>query len=152
MIGPYFFNGTLTGQRYLNFLENELPLLLQEANFNQRQQQLYLQQDGGPAHNSAIVRDFLNRVYPERWIGTNGHIRWPARSPDLSPLDYFLWGYLKNVVYQTPTRYIEDLQNKIRLACAGVTQETLRAVTNDELIKRYEMCVQNNGETFEHLI
>jgi len=39
--------------------------------------------------------------YPERWIGRRGAIKWPPRSPDLTPLDYFMWGYLKERVYKT---------------------------------------------------
>jgi hypothetical protein len=35
-----------------------------------------------------------------RWIGRGGSITWPPRSPDLTPLDFFLWGYAKNIVYQ----------------------------------------------------
>jgi hypothetical protein len=30
LIGPYFYDGTLTGERYLDFLENILPLLLED--------------------------------------------------------------------------------------------------------------------------
>jgi len=51
------------------------------------------------------VRAFLNNVFRARWIGRRGEIEWPARSPDLTPLDYFLWDYLKDRVYRTkPTR------------------------------------------------
>jgi hypothetical protein len=39
-------------------------------------------------------------MYPNRWIGRGGLRHWPALSPDLNPLDFFLWGYVKNVVYK----------------------------------------------------
>jgi len=32
---------------------------------------------------------------------------WPLRSPDLTPLDYYLWGYLK--VYRTNSESIHEL-------------------------------------------
>lgn len=35
-----------------------------------------------------------------RWIGRQGAIEWPPRSPDLTSLDYLLWGYIKERVYQ----------------------------------------------------
>ncbi|KAJ8923944.1 hypothetical protein NQ315_006720 [Exocentrus adspersus] len=35
------------------------------------------------------VRLFLNDVFPGKWIGKRGPIEWPARSPDLSPLDFY---------------------------------------------------------------
>lgn len=37
-------------------------------------------------------------MFPGKWIGTHSSIPWPPRSPDLTCLDYFLWGYLKNKV------------------------------------------------------
>ncbi|KAL4131065.1 hypothetical protein QTP88_008416 [Uroleucon formosanum] len=56
--------------------------------------------DGALAHNAHIIRDHLNRVYEGKWFGTYGPIEWPARSPDITPLDFFLWGHLKTIVYQ----------------------------------------------------
>jgi hypothetical protein len=35
-----------------------------------------------------------------RWIVRRGSIELPARSPNLSPLDFFLWGHLKNKIYK----------------------------------------------------
>ncbi|EZA48500.1 hypothetical protein X777_12995, partial [Ooceraea biroi] len=46
-------------------------------------------------------RNILNESFPDRWIGRGGRISWPARSPDLTPLDFFLWGHLKNEVFLT---------------------------------------------------
>lgn len=30
-----------------------------------------------------------------RWFGRGGLVRWPLLSPDLSSIDYFLWGHLE---------------------------------------------------------
>ena len=56
-------------------------------------------QDGAPPHFSCFVTDVLNERFPDAWIGRGGPIPWSPRSPDLSPLDFFLWGYIKNIVY-----------------------------------------------------
>ncbi|CAH0560489.1 unnamed protein product [Brassicogethes aeneus] len=77
VVGPYFFDGHLNGPMYLNFLENVLP---------------GFQQDGAPAHFSRDVRAYLDGIFPNQWIGRNGPSRWPARSPDLTIPDFFLWG------------------------------------------------------------
>lgn len=61
-------------------------------------QNMFFQQDGCPAHNAHIIRQYLNEQFNEKWIGTHSSIPWPPRSPDLTCLDYFLWGYLKNKV------------------------------------------------------
>lgn len=39
--------------------------------------------------------------YPICWIGRGGPVLWPPRSPDLTHLDFFLWGYLKNLSIET---------------------------------------------------
>ncbi|KOC64031.1 hypothetical protein WH47_02352, partial [Habropoda laboriosa] len=49
---------------------------------------------------------------------------WPPRSPDLSPLDHFLWGTLKKV-YREPPTTVEDMQEQIRAACATLASGTI---------------------------
>ena len=59
-------------------------------------------QDGAPAHRLLQVRDRLNEVFGnDRVIGLGHNVEWPARSPDLTPCDFFMWGYLKDKVYST---------------------------------------------------
>jgi len=70
----------------------------------------------------------------------------------LTPLDFFLWGFLKEVVYITPSATIEELKNKIVDACASIPREMLLKVTNHEVLKRMEMCLKVNGQNFEHLL
>ena len=47
------------------------------------------------------------------------------RSPDITSLDFFLWGYVKNIVYRTKVRDINDLQHRIIEAIDTVTVDTL---------------------------
>ncbi|XP_025406823.1 uncharacterized protein LOC112680823 [Sipha flava] len=105
-----------------------------------------------PAHNAIIVRQHLNEIFPNRWIGTHGVIPWPARSPDLTPLDYFLWGHLKNIVYADPPIYVLDLKNKIRLSCNNIGEEQINASTSREFLKRLESCLEHQGGNFEQFI
>ncbi|XP_067204331.1 uncharacterized protein [Linepithema humile] len=97
VIGPYFLPAHLNGQRYAEFLENELPILLEDIPLRERET-LIFQHDGAPAHYSRRVREILNDRFSDRWIGRGGPIVWPARSPDLNVLDYFVWGYIKALV------------------------------------------------------
>lgn len=151
LLGPYFYDGTLTGRRYLDFLVNQLPLLLENVPLATREN-MYFQQDGAPAHNAIIVKQYLNEIFPNRWIGTHGVIPWPARSPDLTPLDFFLWGHLKNVVYADPPLNLQDLKNKIRLACNNLRDEQINAATSTEFLKRLESCLEHQGGNFEQFI
>jgi hypothetical protein len=57
------------------------------------------QQDGAPPHFHREVREVLNLVLPRQWIGRhwpndNPLLWWPPWSPDLTPCDFFLWGYV----------------------------------------------------------
>lgn len=151
IIGPYLYEGILDGQRYLNFLRNVLPGLLNDVP-NHIRQNMWFQQDGAPPHNARIVTNYLNTTFPNSWIGTNGPIKWPARSPDLTPLDFFLWGHLKNVVYEEPIDDMADLVNKIYASCGAINRHTLLATTDTELRRRYNMCVYQNGQNFEQFL
>ena len=60
----------------------------------------------------------------------------PPRSPDLTPCDFFLWVYLKNKVFTSPSNDLNDLQNRI--------QNEVDALTNDPaLIRRWWSCRRN---------
>lgn len=52
----------------------------------------------------------LDLEYPGRWIGRGGLINFPARSPDLTCTDYYLWGRLKDIVYKTRPKTREDMR------------------------------------------
>jgi hypothetical protein len=81
----------LTGAVYANFLNMELAHLLENIPLIFLVNQ-WFKHDGAPPHFSRNVQGILNRMYPNRWIGLGGLGHWPARSPDLNPLDFFLWG------------------------------------------------------------
>ena len=112
---------------------------------------MWLQQDGAPPHFALIVREFLNLNFNERRVGRGGPFEWPPCSPDLTSPDFYLWGYIKNVVFaQRPTTR-EDLMERIRRACAGISRETLFK-TVDGFERRPRLCLQANGEHFEQLL
>jgi hypothetical protein len=71
--------------------------------------------DGASAHSARGVKNWLDANLENRWIGRNGPVLWPARSPDLNPCDFFLWGHLKQIVYETPVNTVEELTVGIML-------------------------------------
>jgi hypothetical protein len=87
---------------------------------------VFFQQDGAPPHWSLTVRAFLNQHFPNRWIGRAGPISWPAKSPGITPCDFFLWGYVKDGVYRTPVADINDLKDRIKAAVATVDVDMLQ--------------------------
>uniref|UniRef100_A0A8D9DZE8 Transposase n=1 Tax=Cacopsylla melanoneura TaxID=428564 RepID=A0A8D9DZE8_9HEMI len=120
IIGPVFYEENLTGQKILDMLINEIGPRIEEVAENR---DIWLQLDGCPAHNTREAREFLQASFPGRLIGTRGDILWAARSPDLAPNDYFLWGYLKSILY-----------------------------VRSEFYDRLGYCVAADGNILEHLI
>lgn len=147
-VGPHIFEGNLNGPMYLNFLRNELPQLL-EAVEEGRREGIIFQQDGAPPHFSLDVRRWLNATYTT-WIGRGGVVAWPARSPDLSPMDFFVWGYMKSLVYASPVRTEQELLNRIMAAAVKVREKLSFKVTVGAMRKRARCCIRQNGGHFEN--
>ncbi|GBP22160.1 hypothetical protein EVAR_10670_1 [Eumeta japonica] len=91
--------------------------------FNENRPIIFLN-DGCPAHWRLIVREYLNNVFPNSWIGRDGPIPWPPRSPDLTPLDFYIWGRAKELVYATEVQNV-DLRERIEAAFQKIQQEML---------------------------
>lgn len=150
LVGPHFFNGTLTGPRFLEFLTDHLPGLLEDLDLHTRQR-MWLQLDGAPPHYALIVRQYLNHHYPERWIGRGGPVAWPPRSPDLTSPDFFLWGFLRDEVFAAQPTTRGDMIDRIRAVCANIPRSVLLAtVTNFQ--RRLGLCIQMEGDNFEQLL
>jgi hypothetical protein len=94
----------------------------------------------------------LDNQYPQRWIGRGGPHHWPARSSDLNPLDFFLWGHLKSLIYRRPINSETDLGVRIQEAFVSVTEEMITNATTRSLLRRAQLCIQMNGGHFEHLL
>lgn len=150
LIGPHFFDGTLNGEKYRNFLDQTLPLLLDELPYALRLR-MWFQQDGCPAHFSRQAREILDRNYNNKWIGRGGAVHWPARSPDLTPLDFFLWGFLKEKVYQDLPTTPENMKERIRNACHNIDRNILLNC-HRSFIQRIQKCNEVHGHHFEHFI
>jgi hypothetical protein len=73
----------------------------------------------------------VKRLFGDRIISRNANIAWPPRSPDFSVCDYFLWGHLKSVVYQTKPTNLAQLKIQIDENIANIPENTLhRAMQN----------------------
>jgi hypothetical protein len=112
----------VNGLDYLNFLQNYLPGLLEDVPLDVRQN-MWLLHDGAPPHNRRVVRDYLDISFADRWIERNGPISWPARSPDLNPCDFYLWGHMKQLVYTNEIATVEELRRRIFNAADQIRQE-----------------------------
>lgn len=149
IIGPFIFNNHLNGDSYLQFLRYELPILLEEVPLYIRQRMLF-QHDGCPAHFAVNVRDFLNTTYPDKWIGRGSIFPWPPRSPDLTCLDFYLWGRVKDIVFTVKPTTRDNLIERIRNCLQTLSMaEVETAVLSTQ--ERMQKCIENDGKQFEHL-
>ncbi|GBM24578.1 hypothetical protein AVEN_14855-1 [Araneus ventricosus] len=81
-------------------------------------------------------------------IGYGGFVEWLPRSPDLTPLDFFLWGHIKGQAYATPPPTLQDLRRRITDACASVKPAMLHNLQR-EIQSRVQTCTVTNEEHFE---
>jgi hypothetical protein len=78
-------------------------------------------------------------------------VEWPPRSPDLTSLDFFLWGYLKDRVYVSNPQNLEELKLNINNEICNISTETLMKIS-DNMVRRNKLCLQVNGGHFQHLL
>jgi len=69
---------------------------------------------------------------------------------NLTPLDFYLWGTLKDVVYRKKPATLGDLRAEIRAACAAISINTLTEVAQSTA-RRCSRCLAAKGKHFEHL-
>lgn len=149
VIGPLMLPNRINANDFLLFLTTDLPELLEDVPLAARAR-MWLQCDGAPPHYGIQVRRWLDQQFPQRWIGRGGPTAWPARSPDLTPLDFFLWGYIKEKVYATPVSTLAELEGRIMEAFATITPEMLQNVLRN-ISERAQACHMEGGGHFEHL-
>ncbi|GFX49291.1 putative transposable element [Trichonephila clavipes] len=131
IIGPYFFkndeghNVTVNGDRYRAMITN---FFIPELN-NYDVQELLFQQDGETScHTALAIIDLLKDMFGDRLISRFGPVNWPPRSFDLTPLDYFLGGYVKSLVYADKPQTLDHLEDNIHLVIAEIRPQMLDKV------------------------
>lgn len=154
ILGPFFFDGTLNAAGYLDFLRFQLVpalalLFPNPVNPDIPDETIWYQQDGAPPHYGIQVRNYLDFIFENRWIGRRGRIEWPARSPDLNPLDFFLWGHLKGTVYKNRPQNLEQLRNRIREEIRAISVAEIQNVLQS-FYHRIGQCQVVHGQQFEH--
>lgn len=149
LIGPIFFNGTVTGQRYRQEILEPFINSLHDDELREG----FFQQDGAPAHTAYETLGLLREYFNERLISAGTQIPFPPRSCDLTVLDFFVWPYLKNNVFRTPVNTIEELRERIILKVEELNNspQILQNVFN-ALKRRLQICLQEDGHHIQHLL
>ena len=130
LIGAVILDGHMTGQNYLDFLQNELPKELENVPLATRNA-MYFQHDEAASHYSRHVKQHLNDTFPNRWIGRGSTINWPPRSPDLTPLEFCLWCWIKSEVYKKKVDARDELLFNILDVITCIKEPQRRTQTNN---------------------
>lgn len=111
MIGPFFFEDNVSQVSYINLLKEKVFPEFERQNIDTSK--IWFQQDGAPAHRAYRTLSVLEDKFEERIISKGADVDWPARSPDLSACDFFVWGFMKQLVYKKKPTSLEDLKRDI---------------------------------------
>ncbi|GFV69048.1 putative transposable element [Trichonephila clavipes] len=106
------------------------PLLnrIAKPEYNINVKELWFQQDGATCHTARATIYLLKDTLGDRLISRFGPVNWPPRSCDLTPLDYFLWGYVKSLVYADKPQTLDHLEDNIRRVIADIRPQMLEKV------------------------
>ncbi|KAJ8949225.1 hypothetical protein NQ318_022737 [Aromia moschata] len=139
----------LNGPAFLHFLENEFEAILDDMPLIDRANR-WFQLDGCPAHYTLLVRQWLHNHFSGRWIGRGRDCPcpWPPRSPDLTTMDFYVWGRMKSKVYAEPVNDEASLRARILQAAQEIPLVECRAAAQS-VIRRCQLCIENDGGHFE---
>ena len=146
VIGPYFFEDdagrtvTVNAERYGRMISEFFWPAIEDFDL----ERMWFQQDGATCHTTRPIMALLREKFPGRIISRFGDINWPARSCDMTPLDFFLWGYAKDRVYVDNPQTLEHLRTNIRRVMAEIPPEMCKKVVENYL-KRIDCCIKSRG-------
>ena len=107
IFGPYLFEESLNQHNYLKMLKSFYSPKLQRTTDYRK---YYFQQNGTAPYTANMVLECLGDHLSTKFIDKK---KWPPRSPDLNPCDFYLWGYLKSVVYNPLPKTLDELKENI---------------------------------------
>ena len=155
IIGPYWFEDetgrpqTVNTERYVAVLRKFWASLGRRRGIDRDEQ--WFQQDGATPHTSNDSLVWLKERFQERLISRKCDVEWAPHSPDLNPPDFYLWGYLKDNVYQNNPQTIGELKATITAKIREIpNEECVRVI--DNFARRMQVCLQRRGAHLEHIL
>ena len=122
IIEPFFFENdqgeaiTVNGDRYRAMLNEFLLTKIEEEDIGN----IWFQQDSVTCHTAEATLDVLRPVFEDHIISRGADVVWSPRSCDLTPLDYYLWGAVKDKCYADKPETIDTLKDNIREAIGEI--------------------------------
>ena len=146
MLLHWFEDGTsVNGDTYLAMLKE---VLWPEVRGIATRHGLHFMQDGATPHTTLEVREWLQSKFGERVISRLMPNQWPAKSPDLSPLDYWFWGVAMQEVRSHPPATLEELKEVVDGFAESLEPEEVVKAARDHVV-RARCCLTQRGGAFE---
>jgi hypothetical protein len=150
-IAFYIYDESLNSNKYLQILRSVVEDFVENLTLEDYRT-CWFQLDGAPAHCTEEVTRELFEKFNDRWFRRLGPWDWPARSPDLTPLDFYFWGNLKQMVYKTPVNSKEELRQRVINCIGQLDLSEIQAATTHAVQRRILKCLEVNGNYFENLL
>ena len=99
-------------------------------------------QDDATRHRTNETIQLLYETFPDRVLSRFGDQNWSPKSCDLTPLDFFLWDYLKSKVYVNNPTTTHALQEEIKRCINEIQPQLCRKVMKN-FDERVRMCQQS---------
>lgn len=144
------YDGTLTPQSYLEIHRWNIYYMIY------RWQKIF-EYGTNKTHNARAVITYPNRSFDSKVIATNTPLQWTAKSADLTPHNFYLWGTAKNKVFGSNLNYhnIGELREAVVEASGvaslvvGVPQIFIKGPLVEFLKSKKNCCsIEQNKSTF----
>ena len=112
---------------------------------------VYFQQDGAKWHASGETINLLREKFLGRVISRNDDCNWSPRSCDVIPLDFFLWGHVKDKVYADALQSIQHLKEKMREVIDEIEPHLFENVM-EHFINRASSCKRSCGVHINYIV
>ena len=112
---------------------------------------IWFQQDGARCHTAEATLDILCPVFEDRIISRRADIVWPPLRCDQTPLEYYLWGVVKDKCYADKPETNEALKDNIREAIDEIQLHTIDNVLKN-WTDRVGYCMARRGSHYDEFI
>ena len=153
IIRPFFFENeqgeavTVIGDRYQAMLNEFVFTKIEEEDIDN----IWFQQHGATCHTGEAVLDVLRPIFEDRIISRRADVVWPLQSCDLTPLNYYLWGAVKDKCYTDKPEKIDALKDNIRAAIGEIQLHTIDNVLKN-WTDRVGYCMASRGSHLNVII
>ena len=108
-------------------------------------------QDGAPPHTAGETIDLLHKLFGNRVISLGTAHEWAPCSPDMNPLDFFLFlGAAKGQVYANKPRTLAVQKPEVENYHQATTPATCRRVVENFGV-RTKACLNRGGVHIENV-